>query len=159
MKKVFKIIISVLLFLGLIALICCYCIMPERTKESVDIVVDYMNRPLPIVGVSLIVFLGFIFNLYTKTSFGKKQYSKCYSEIEEVKRQNKELEKQNALLLEIVNSGDKENVDRIIGVDTKVNELTNIVVEVANTIPNAKVNAIADKVKGGKDNGEETIND
>ena len=50
-------------------------------------------------------------------------------------------------------------MDRIIGVDTKVNELTNIVVEVANTIPNAKVNAIADKVKGGKDNGEETIND
>ena len=159
MKKVIKIIVSALLFCGLIALLCCYCIIPERTKEAIDIVVKYINTPFGISGISIATFLVFAYKIFQLTSFGRKQYTNCQNEIASDKVKIAELEKQNALLLEMINNGDKENVDRIIGVDTKVNELTNIVVEVANTIPNAKVNAIADKVKGGKDNGEETIND
>lgn len=159
MKKVIKIVCSIILFLGLIALLCCYCIIPERTKESIDIVVEYINTPFGISGISIATFLVFAYKIFQLTSFGRKQYNNCQEEIASDKKKIAELEKANALLLEMVNKGDVECMDRVVNVDTKVNDLTNVVLDIANTIPNAKVNAIAEKVKGGKDNGEETIND
>lgn len=159
MKKVFKIIVSVLLFLGLIALLCCYCIIPERTKESIDIVVEYINTPFGITGISIATILVFAYKIFQLTSFGKKQYRECLNELQNDKQEIAKLLNENKKLKDLVYSGDKDNSDHIAKVNAKVSDLENVVVEIANTIPNVKVNAIADKVKGGKDNGEETTND
>ena len=97
MKKVLKVFGACLLMCGVIALIVCMCAIPNETKAFFDIVVEYLDKPIVLCGVSITIggiLLYFITRyILSNTSIGKKKlndlndklvaYSKVAKEEEE----------------------------------------------------------------------------
>lgn len=65
MKKFIKWFLFWILVLGGVALAICYVAIPERTKSAMDIVVDYMNKPL-FIGGGVVVTVGMVFFVLIK---------------------------------------------------------------------------------------------
>ena len=107
-KVLLAICISLAVCLG-IAITVFYIVKPDLAKEWFETIVDYVNRPLPIVGVTTLAVLIFVWKLIVTTQYGKtklaaydrkvgeieKQYEEYKSaaekEKEELKKQNDEL--------------------------------------------------------------------
>lgn len=77
---------------------------PEETKAFNDILIDYVNKPLPVVGVSLVVVSKLVFTLFARTSWGKSQIKAVNEKLEETKSsvdsKIKLLEEEKALLIQ-----------------------------------------------------------
>lgn len=77
---------------------------PEETKAFNDILIDYVNKPLPVVGVSLVVVSKLVFSLFARTSWGKTQIKAVNEKLEETKSsvdsKIKLLEEEKALLIQ-----------------------------------------------------------
>ena len=158
-KRFLKVFICVILFLGLVALLTCYCVMPERTKDAVDIVIEYINRPLPIVGISLATLFVFIYTIYSKTSFGKAQINQAKEQVKELKQ---EINKYKAYIYEIENKVvDYENEINIVvnGANQRIDFLCDKLVELCEKMPNAKVNALGNEIKDQYADKKATTND
>ena len=65
MKKALKISTYILIVCGIVALGLCYIIIPDRTKSAIDIVVEYLNKPLGIAFGSTIT-LGLVLGIVLK---------------------------------------------------------------------------------------------
>lgn len=146
-KRFLKVFICVILFLGLVALLTCYCVMPERTKDAVDIVIEYINKPLPIVGISLATIFVFIYTIYSKTSFGKAQINQAKAQVKELEQ---EINKYKTYIYEIENKVvDYENEINIVvnGANQRIDFLCEKIVELCEKVPNAKVNALGNEIK------------
>lgn len=96
MKKVMKIIGYVALTLGCIALVVCLIAIPNETKEFFNAVLDILDRPFILCGVSITigsVLLFFIIRyLVNNTSFGKKMLNALEKKID-----NNNIEQNNKL--------------------------------------------------------------
>lgn len=146
-KKFLKVFLCVVLFLGLVALLTCYCVMPERTKEAIDIVVEYLNRPLPIIGVSLITLFVFIYTLYSKTSFGKKQINEAKEEVKELKSKVNSYKEVIAEYKD-QNENYQNEVNIVVnGANERIDYLCEQMVAICDKIPNAKVNALGHEIQ------------
>ena len=158
-KRIIKITLCAILFGCLVSLLVCLLVIPERTKEFMDVVIDYMNRPLPIVGVSLIVFLLFIYKLFSLTSFGKKAINEAKQEVVKITNKFNALSKENEKLKE--EQVEYENKLNIVvgGIDTRVDFLLEELKKVAETIPNAKVNALVSEIESGYSQKKEQTQD
>ena len=158
-KRFLKVFICVILFLGLVALLTCYCVMPERTKDAVDIVIEYINRPLPIVGISLATLFVFIYTIYSKTSFGKAQINQAKAQVKELEQ---EINKYKTYIYEIENKVvDYENEINIVvnGANQRIDFLCDKIVELCEKVPNAKVNALGNEIKEQYADKKATTND
>ena len=108
-KKVLLVIcISLSVCLG-IAITVFYIVKPDLAKEWFEIIVYYANKPLPIVGVTTLAVLVFVWKLIVTTQYGKsklaaydnkvarleQEYEKyktdAEKEKEDLKKQNDEL--------------------------------------------------------------------
>lgn len=147
MKKIFGIISFSLLMCGIVALAICYIVIPEQTKLAADVVVEYLNKPLGIIGGTTIT-LGIVFAFVLKTLLGTYQ-SNIKSELYKVKEFNA-----NA----VVNAQNyydkadkvKEETKAILSAYSKqIDECIEKVVKVCQTIPNAKVNALGQEILNG----------
>lgn len=146
MKKALKISTYCLIVSCIIALALCYIIIPERTKWAIDIVVQYLNTPIGI-GAGTSITLGavvfFIVKYAISTNVGKKikDFNSTIAEKEQLLKQDKvklELQKEE---IETYIKSYKEQIDTYYETLLKVCE----------TIPNAKVKAIASELKGTKE--------
>ena len=110
MKKLDKalniifIIVVCLLFVGLCVDFAFLNYRPEETKAFNDILIDYVNKPLPVVGVSLVVVAKLVLTLFARTSWGKSQIKAVNEKFEETKAnvdsKIKLLEEEKALLIQ-----------------------------------------------------------
>lgn len=152
--KFLKVFVIVCLVLGALALVGCYIAIPEQTKNAIDIVMEYVNRPLPIIGVSLLTIGGVIYFIFSKTSFGKKSLNAIRSEFKDFTEETNhkvEVAKEYCEKAEQT----KEEIKAILGAYTsEIDNLTNYLVKVCETSPNVKINAIGkeitDKINGIK---------
>ena len=148
MKKALKISTYILIVCGIVALGLCYIIIPDRTKSAIDIVVEYLNKPLGIAFGSTIT-LGLVLGIVLKLLWNAHRDSvkkdiTDYKAIIEQEKNKLALAKHE---LEIKESEIKTILDTY---DTHIDKLTDLVVKVCETSPNAKIKAIGEEVKGVK---------
>lgn len=142
MKKAFKIIGIVLLTLLFIAAIVLYAIFPTQTKDVLTNIWAILNTPLPIVGVTTVAILLFVWQIVVRTNYGKKALANIKEEYQakydQLKAEKDALEKER-----------EENKEQI-------EDMKNCIVELCALIPNKKVNDLGDKFAKGLDYGKET---
>ena len=138
MKKALKISLYSLLVCGVLALAVCYIVIPERTKEAVDIVIGYLNKPLGIVCGTTIT-LGLVAFVIFKLIVSAKQKTIEQKWNESVLSCEKEKEQAKAYYEQALK--EKEQVQEMLSAYNKrLEEQENRIVLVCNTIPNKKVN-------------------
>lgn len=133
MKKALKIIGIILLLACVVASCVFYIVLPNETIEFFTNVYDILNRPLPIVGVTTLAVLIFVWKIVFATRYGKKALEKVEQKYQEKYEQ---LVEQKTL----VDKSIKENKE--IG-----DKLTNGFINVCETIPNVKVNKIGENMR------------
>lgn len=142
MKKALKIICFSLLACLIIATIVCYIAIPTQTKETINYVWELLNKPLPIVGVTTVAVLFFIWKLVFRTRFGKSaldKVEKTYKEkYDELLKEKESIEKEK-----------EENKEEI-------KEMKECIIYLCSLIPNKKVNDLGDKFAKGLEYGEKT---
>ena len=138
MKKALKISLYSLLVCGALALAICYIVIPERTKEAMDIVIGYLNKPLGIVCGTTIT-LGLVtFVIFKLISIARQ---KTLEEKYNVAVLNCEKEKEQAKAYYESALKEKEQVQEMLSAyNQRLEEQENRIVLVCNTIPNKKVN-------------------
>jgi len=161
MKKflqVLKVLFYTSLVLGVIALVVCYITIPQETKLAIDVVVEYINTPLPIIGVSILVVGVFAYKIISTTSIGKKGLGTLKSDFSKVQNTMKEYD---ALIKEKIaelEKKEKEIKGILDGYSTEIDTLTDKLAKVCETSPNVKIKALGYEIKGEiKEIKQETI--
>ena len=157
-KRFLKVFLCITLVLGVGAYFTCLGCMPERTKAFTDIVVDYLNRPLGIAFGCTITLGGLIYFFIAYTSVGKKALNYLKGVVADTKAQSDNaIEKAKEYYEQA--KVEKEQAKVIAnGVCAKVDELTDKLAKVCETIPNKKVNDLAQEIVEKKDNYKVEIN-
>ena len=141
MKKALKISLYCFVLSCIIALALCYIIIPERTKEAMDIVFGYLNTPIGIVGgttitsglVAYVIFkLISAYKIKAITDSYNSAKLSCEKEKEQAKAYYEQALKEKEQVQEMLNAYDE-----------RLNTQANAIVVVCNTIPNKKVNELA----------------
>ena len=145
-KKVAKIvgIIALIVF----ALFMCVCIyaFPNETQEYIRNAWSFLNTPLPIVGVSLIVIGCFVIKAISMTSFGKKQLNEVRQAWSKWKKEVDETESKELELKQEVDETKQEVEDTLDRFAKDTDELIKVVYEALKTSPNKKVQAFAKRL-------------
>lgn len=122
-----------------------WLLYPELVAQWANVAWKWLNEPLPVVGVSVLIMGMFIIKLASMTSWGKTQVSKIKATYEEYKTQiGGEL------------SMSKEKVDSLVeelkAKQAEINYLKSKLVELCSTIKNKRVNELGKEIEH-----EETI--
>lgn len=148
MKKAIKITTYCLVVSTIIALGLCYLIIPERTKSAMDIVIEYLNKPLGIVFGTTIT-LGLVVAIVLKLVWDRHRDSvrkdiSEYKTLIENEQHKLESTKQELSLKE-------SEIKAYLGSYKEyTDKLTELVIKVCETSPNAKIKAIAHETKISK---------
>ena len=146
MKKALKISLYLFVLSCIVALALCYIIIPERTKSAIDIVVEYLNKPLGIAFGTTIT-LGLVIGVVLKLVWDRHRDS-IKSDISSYKAQI-EIEKSKLEKAKSELTLKESEIKAYLGTyDTHIDKLTELVIKVCETSPNAKIKAIANDVKG-----------
>lgn len=143
MKKVCKITAFCLVIATLISIALCYIIIPDRTKLAFDVVVDYLNKPLPIVGVSIIIFGGVVAYIISKTQFGKHLLKSFKSELDTFRQENEQHKEEIKKLEEKLEIRRNEINAYLSNFSKRIDKLEEEIVKVCETSPNVKIKALA----------------
>ena len=141
MKKALKISLYCFVLSCIVALALCYIIIPERTKEAMDIVIGYLNKPLGIV-CGTTVTLGLVAFVIFKLvmSAHKKSLEQRWNE--SVLSCEKEKEQAKAYYEQALKK--EEQVQEMLNAYQEQQDLQKqYVITLCNTIPNKKVNELA----------------
>ena len=138
-EKVLSIILICLLVAIGIAVAVLYIIMPDVVKDGFEYVVDLLNKPLPIVGLTTSAVLIFLWQVIVRVRFGKgaiaKYDQKCQENTEMI------LEEKNNIKNEREENAKERKENREM-----INELRNQLVEVCKTSPNIKINELGERI-------------
>ena len=145
MKKFIKWFIFWLLVLGGMALAICYVAIPQETKSAMDIVIGYLNTPLGIAGGTTItiglvagVILKVVYDRYKDSVRNDFAQAKAYAEAQ----------KEQAKGYYDLAIQEREQIrDILTSYDKRIDSLLDKVCKVCETIPNAKVQALALTIK------------
>lgn len=140
MKKALKIIGICALALGCLAYLLCYIFLKEQTTYFTECVIDFINKPLPIIGVSLLVVLLFVYKIVVSTRFGKKALNQYKDELNKAQR---EWEQEKLSIKEQI-ALYKAKIDEY---KQYSEQLQGYVVELCELSHNVKVKQLAEKIK------------
>lgn len=144
-KKILTIALVVVISLLVVACVVCYFVIPTQFKDAIAIAWDWLNQPLPIVGISTIMVLFFAFKVFASSSFGKKQIKKINEEFARVKQESEsskqELETFKQNLLDMFKEFTKDK-------DSEIEKLKEFNQELCKLLPNKKVKELGEKVYG-----------
>lgn len=136
---VFAIVCGVLLLIG-------YLVDKEYTISVLNSIKDFANQPLPIVGVSIITFGVFAYEIFVKTNFGAKAISQVK---EHAKNEMDRLEEKETELHRLEDEVEKHLKEQ----DVSIDELKGYVIELCGYNRNIKAQELANKI-GGANNEE-----
>jgi len=88
MKKVFKYIALGLLVAFALYVLLSFILNKDGTMYWINQVIDWLNKPLPIVGITTLALLVFVWKCFIASKFGKKA-------INELKQENAKLREEN----------------------------------------------------------------
>ena len=149
-KKFLKVFLALTLILGVGAYFICLGVMPNETKAFTDIVVDYLNRPLGIVFGCTITLGGLIYFFVAYTSVGKKTLNYLKSQIENIKAKSEQAVEKSKEYYELIVKEKEQLIAISSAVCGKVDNLTEYLVNICETSPNAKIKAIGEQIKEKK---------
>lgn len=145
MKKFMKVVKIILICLAIalgIAYTVLYIVNPEQAKSILDTIMDYANRPLPIIGGSLGLFGYILFKLFSMTIYGKRNVLAAKDEYKD----------ESSKLKSEYETYKKELSDTVSGIKE-------VICDICKTSPNKKIKAIgssyAEKNKEVTEHGEE----
>ena len=150
--KVFKVCLYALLFACLITFIVCLFVIPNETKDFVEKTKDFVNQPLPIVGVSILTGGFILWKIIDCTPIGKKGYNAIKDDFEKEKAKviaYKEIVSDKVKELETTKN---ECLAILNGYSEQIDNLTENVVKVCETSPNAKIKALGEEIKAQSSN-------
>lgn len=145
--RVIEIILIVFAVLCGIALCIGYIWFRENTIQILNSIKDFVNQPLPIVGVSIVGIGLFVYEIVVRTNYGRKALNR----VEETAQTNYKRLEEKEIELEQVKKDVEEEL-KAQGVDIK--ELKEYLIELCGYSRNIKAHELANKI-GGVDNGEE----
>lgn len=141
MTKAKKVLLTVLLIsicLAAGALITCSILIPAETKLFLTNAWTWLNTPLPVVGLSVLMICILVAKLYAASSFGKKQINEFKREAEKTKEEYDALE-------DYVNKILKEYDDRFKKQESEIKELVDYTDKALALIPNKKIQNLREK--------------
>lgn len=133
-----------LIIVGLIltlALATLYIIFPTEFKDTTNYIWDKANTPLPIIGVSLVVVLVFVWKCFVASKFGKKA-------LNDLKKENDNLRLDNSNFKEDTNN-------RISELENKIKQKDELIAQLCELSTNQKIKHFGKELLG---HGEQTIN-
>lgn len=148
-SKIAKIIIFALVVLLLATIGILAFIIPAQLKEFLSSAWVWLNEPLPIVGVSILVVCLFAWRVISTSSIGKRQLAIFKREKEEVEDQFNEWKK---VFIEALEKKDEE----IQNLNKKLDFYIDFTEKVVAAIPNSKVRKIGESFHAKE--REETAN-
>lgn len=157
-KRFLKVFCVITLILGVGAYFTCLGCMPERTKAFTDIVIDYLNKPLGIAFGVTITLGGIIYFFVAYTSVGKKALNYLKGIVFDTKAKVEQETQKAKEYYELTKKKEEEIKVVLSGVYAKVDNLTDLLVKVCYTSPNAKINALGEDIANLKDNYKQEIN-
>ena len=149
MKKALKISLFVLLALTGIFSIVAYILWKEQTTYIFECIIDFINRPLPIIGVSIAIIGAFVFKCFIASKYGKKALADYQKALDETKQELSIREK----ALEEVETFLKAELERFGLTQDKIKEVLEKSLEMSKNI---KIQALANELKGETYGEEET---
>ncbi|MBR1985032.1 MAG: hypothetical protein IKA31_04750 [Clostridia bacterium] len=136
-KKVIKYIFIGLLFAGIITFLVFYITKTNYTRTFINNVWAFLNKPLPIVGVTTIAVLFFIWKVVVATNYGKKKLQELNEEKEKIiKEKNDFINKANGELQKCYN---------------KISDLRHELANACNLSTNQKIKALGKEIEYGKE--------
>lgn len=148
MKKLFAIISFTLLLCLSVSIGLCFCIIPEQTKLAMDVVVEWVNKPLPIIGVSILTLGGVVLVVLNRTTLGRKLLTQLKEEIGVFKRENEKLKQEIIEKEKELITHKQEQIAFLSNYSQRIDKLTENIVKVCETSPNAKIKALGEEIKG-----------
>ena len=165
MKKFVKWFLFSLFVCGSLALAICYMVIPERTKEAVDVVIGYLNTPIGIAGGTTIT-IGLVVGVILKVVYDRYKDS-VRNDFQKAKEYAEAQKEQAKGYYDLVIQ-EREQIREILSsYSTRIDDILNKVILICETSPNAKVKALAEQIKTSgaelkeelKENLEELSND
>lgn len=155
MKKVIKWTLFSLILGGIVALSLCYIIIPERTKSAVDVIIEYANKPLGIVcGTTITV--GLVATIVIKLIYDRHKES-IAEKLEQVKSFNASAVVDAKEYYEKALK-EKEEVNAYLSnFNERIDNLTEQLCKVCETIPNAKIKALGEEIKNSDEQVAQTL--
>jgi len=142
MKKALKVILPIALVAITVTISVCYAVLPGQTRWFFEQAWAMLNNPLPIVGVTALAVLIFLWRVVIATRFGKGALKEIKDEYE-AKYAEFEAEKEHY---------EQELKD----MNNKFNELKDNLARLCDVIPNKKVKDLAKEFDYGKDIDSDT---
>ena len=150
MKKALKIIVISLFVALAIFSVVAYILWKDQTTYIFECIIDFINRPLPIIGVSIAIIGLFVFKCFVATRYGKKAINEYKEENRVLKEQIEQIKNDTAYTLENQNLAIKKILD-------DHQELKEVVLKSLELSKNIKVKELAKTLKGEQPYGEEEV--
>ena len=140
-KKALVITLSAICATIIAGVITCYFIFPAQTKQYAMTAWEWLNKPLPIAGVTTITICLFLWRVFVSTSFGKRQISEFKRQVEEIKEEYnlKDIEK-NKVIAELKDKNEQ--------LALRIGELEDFIEKMVVLIPNKKVKQLGEQFYG-----------
>lgn len=133
LNKVLTLVIVLLLVAAGVSLLVLYIVNKELALSIIETVKDFVNRPLPIVGLTTGAVLLFVWRLVVSTNYGKGKLAEYDEERKKLREEHDAFVKDaNAKIEELENNNKKLANDNA--------ELKGLLVEVCSLSTNKKIN-------------------
>ena len=149
--RVIEIILLVFVFVCGVALFIGYLVDKDYTMSVLTSIKDFINQPLPIVGVSILSIGIFVYEIILRTNYGKKAIKRIEEDKEKALARIEEKELQVQIIA-------KEVEEHLKAQDINIDELKGYICELCGLNLNVKAEDLLKRIKGELDNGEENEN-
>jgi len=146
-KKICFIVLTILCLLILGTCIVLYWVNPAFLKRSIDYLLELFKQPLPIVGVSVGFICICVWKIFSSTSLGKKVYSEAKQDCENSLAKAEEYKKIGKEYFDKAQQFKNDTIVVLNDFSVKYDNLTEQLVSVCQTSPNAKIQALGVKIK------------
>lgn len=134
--KVLKIVLITLIVATLGGFVILYCVNKELGKQILDSTIEFVNKPLPIVGVSFLVFGLLVWKIFSSTIYGKKALAQMKAQYDE----------QVALIKAEYEVKKTEYATILSSYEHEIDVMYDSLIEVCDSIPNKKVKEVSNKL-------------
>ena len=151
MKKAIKVIGIIALIVASIVCTILYCVFPNETQDYIRNFWSFINTPLPIVGVSLVVIGGFTLKALSMTSWGKKALKELEDKVNGLVAKAKDYEEEAKSCVEKAEKREEETKLILAEYKSELDTFAEQLAVACETSPNAKIREYAKTIRAKKE--------